>query len=45
MDVVRESIDGAAGMLPSALNLPPEGDEAWWSAYVGRLRQVAEESA
>jgi uncharacterized damage-inducible protein DinB len=41
MDVVRESIDGARGMLPEAPNLPG-GDERWWTAYVTRLREVAE---
>ncbi len=41
MDVVRESIDGARGMLPAVSNLPDE-DDAWWSAYVARLREVAE---
>ncbi len=41
MDVVRESIDGARGMLPAAPNLPG-GDERWWTAYVTRLREVAE---
>ncbi len=43
MDVVRESIDGARGMLPAVSNLPDE-DDAWWSAYVARLREVAEGS-
>ena len=43
MDVVRESIDGARGMLPAVPNLP-DGDDAWWSAYVARLREVAERS-
>jgi hypothetical protein len=43
MDVVRESIDGAKGMLPSVSNLPDE-DDAWWAAYVARLREVAESS-
>lgn len=41
MDVVRESIDGAKGLLPSVPNLPAE-DDAWWSAYVARLRELAE---
>ena len=43
MDVVRESIDGARGMIPTALNLP-DRDDAWWAAYVDRLREVAESS-
>ena len=41
MDVVRESVDGARGMLPGAPNLP-DGDEGWWAGYVTRLREVAE---
>jgi uncharacterized damage-inducible protein DinB len=41
MDIVRESIDGARGMLATAPNLPRE-DESWWTAYVTRLREVAE---
>ena len=43
MDVVRESVDGAKGMLPSVPNLP-DRDDAWWAAYVARLREVAEAS-
>jgi uncharacterized damage-inducible protein DinB len=40
-DVVRETIDGERGLRPGNTNLP-DGDDAWWSAYVARLRQVAE---
>lgn len=40
-DVVRESIDGAAGLRDGVSNLP-EHDAAWWAAYVERLRATAE---
>jgi uncharacterized damage-inducible protein DinB len=39
-DVVRELIDGRAGLRPDSTNLP-EVDEAWWAAYCDRLEQVA----
>lgn len=41
-DIVRELIDGAAGVTANSPNLPP-GDAAWWSAYRDRLEQVARE--
>ena len=40
-DIVRESIDGAAGLRDGVSNLP-EGDAEWWAAYVERLRATAE---
>lgn len=40
-DVLREGIDGAAGMRASSTNLP----DVDWAAYVARLRQVAEQFA
>ncbi|TDD22492.1 DinB family protein [Nonomuraea diastatica] len=42
-DIVRELIDGAAGMQRGNDNLP-QGDQAWWEAYRGRLEQVAQEA-
>ncbi len=39
-DIVRELIDGTAGLRPGVSNLPAE-DEAWWQAYRARLEQVA----
>jgi hypothetical protein len=42
-DIVRETIDGERGLLQGNTNLPQE-DDAWWSAYVTKLRQVAEEA-
>ncbi|MBO0809503.1 MAG: DinB family protein [Actinobacteria bacterium] len=42
-DIVRELIDGKAGVRPGADNLPP-GDQAWWQEYRGRLEQAAREA-
>jgi uncharacterized protein DUF664 len=39
-DIVRELIDGTAGMLPNATNLPGE-DSAWWLAHHARLEEEA----
>lgn len=41
-DIVRELIDGAAGLREGNDNLAP-GDDAWWTAYRERLEQVARE--
>ncbi|WP_155371143.1 DinB family protein [Catellatospora vulcania] len=43
-DIVRELVDGTAGLLPGNDNLPPS-DEAWWSAYRGRVEQAAVDAA
>jgi uncharacterized damage-inducible protein DinB len=43
-DIVRELIDGAAGMRDGNSNLPGE-DAAWWESYTGRLEQVARQFA
>ena len=42
-DIVRELIDGAAGMRKDNSNLPP-ADEAWWASYRDRLEQAAREA-
>jgi uncharacterized damage-inducible protein DinB len=42
-DIVRELIDGAAGLRPEALNLP-EADAAWWTRYRERLEVSAREA-
>ena len=39
-DVVRETIDGAAGLRADNSNLP-EGDVAWWADYRNRLEAAA----
>ncbi len=38
-DIVREQIDGSAGLLPDASNLPDDTD---WQAYVAKLTALAE---
>lgn len=43
-DILRELIDGRAGLLPGNDNLP-EHDAAWWASYVGRVQAAAEEAA
>jgi hypothetical protein len=40
-DIVRELIDGAAGMRPTNSNLPSHDDE-WWAQYRARLQAVAD---
>jgi uncharacterized damage-inducible protein DinB len=44
LDIVRELIDGAAGLRESKDNLAP-GDEAWWSDYRARVERAAREAA
>lgn len=39
-DIIRELIDGAAGLLAGHENLPP-GDQAWWAAHRSRVEQAA----
>ncbi|MGH3095203.1 MAG: DinB family protein [Streptosporangiales bacterium] len=41
-DIVRELIDGAAGLRADNDNLAP-GDQAWWADYRDRLERVAKE--
>ena len=43
-DIVRELIDGAAGLRTDNDNLAP-GDQAWWEGYRGRLEQTAKDAA
>jgi uncharacterized damage-inducible protein DinB len=40
-DIVRELVDGAAGLRPDHDNLPP-GDAAWWAQHRARVQQAAE---
>lgn len=43
-DILREQIDGAAGLNAHSSNLP-DGDAAWWRAHVAELRAIAEQNA
>jgi uncharacterized damage-inducible protein DinB len=43
-DIVREIVDGAAGVRPDNDNLPP-GDENWWRDYRDRLERAARQAA
>lgn len=43
-DIVRELIDGAAGLRSDNDNMAP-GDEAWWEGYRDRLESAAQEAA
>ncbi len=42
-DIVRELIDGAAGLRADNDNLA-EGDEAWWTSYVEKVEQAARDA-
>jgi hypothetical protein len=42
-DIVRELIDGAAGLRADNDNLPP-GDQAWWAGYRSQLERVARQA-
>jgi hypothetical protein len=43
-DILREGLDGAAGLSAARSNLP-EGDAAWWADYRGRIERAAREAA
>jgi hypothetical protein len=43
-DIVRELIDGTAGLRPDFSSLP-EGGADWWAQYRDRLEQAAREAA
>lgn len=43
-DIVRELLDGAAGLRADNDNLPP-GDQAWWEGYRERLERAAQDAA
>jgi Protein of unknown function (DUF664) len=43
-DIVRELIDGAAGLLEGSDNLPP-GDQKWWRGYRDRVEEAARSAA
>jgi uncharacterized damage-inducible protein DinB len=42
-DIVRELIDGAAGLREDNDNLAP-GDQGWWESYRSRLEDVARQA-
>jgi hypothetical protein len=42
-DIVREVIDGTAGLQAEALNLPG-ADAYWWAGYRDRVEQAAREA-
>jgi Protein of unknown function (DUF664) len=42
-DIVRELIDGTAGLQDGNDNMP-SGDQAWWDDYRSRLERVAQEA-
>jgi uncharacterized damage-inducible protein DinB len=39
-DILREQIDGSAGLNQQNSNLP-DGDADWWAAYVARIEEAA----
>jgi hypothetical protein len=43
-DIVRELVDGSAGLLVELDNLAP-GDRSWWEGYRRRLEDVARAAA
>jgi Protein of unknown function (DUF664) len=43
-DIIRELIDGAAGLTADSPNLP-SGDQAWWESYRDRVERAAQEAA
>jgi Protein of unknown function (DUF664) len=43
-DIVRELIDGEAGLTAERPNLPP-GDQSWWKAHHDRVERAAQEAA
>jgi uncharacterized damage-inducible protein DinB len=43
-DIVRELIDGAAGIREGNSNMPAE-DRAWWESYRAKLERVAREAS
>jgi uncharacterized damage-inducible protein DinB len=43
-DVVRELIDGSAGLRADNDNLPPGVDESWWAGYREQLEQAARDA-
>jgi hypothetical protein len=44
-DIIRESIDGAAGLREGVSNMPPEADAAAWKQHYDRLESIASSEA
>jgi uncharacterized damage-inducible protein DinB len=42
-DIIRELIDGAAGLMDGNDNMPPR-DQAWWENYRSQLERAAQEA-
>jgi hypothetical protein len=40
-DIIRESIDGAAGLREGASNMPPEAGAAAWKQHYDKLESIA----
>jgi hypothetical protein len=40
-DIIRECIDGAAGLLEGISNMPPEADAAAWKQHCDKLDKIA----
>lgn len=40
-DIIRETIDGAAGLREGVSNMPPEADAATWKRHYDRLENIA----
>ena len=40
-DIIREYIDGAAGLREGVSNLPPEASAAAWKEHCGKLERIA----
>ncbi|NUT99057.1 MAG: DUF664 domain-containing protein, partial [Saccharothrix sp.] len=43
-DIVRETVDGAAGLREGVSNLP-DGDPTWWDSYRAKLERAAREAS
>ena len=42
-DILRELLDGAAGLRDGNDNMPPR-DQAWWENYRSQLERAAQEA-
>ena len=43
-DVVRELLDGTAGVRAGSSNLPEDADDAWWAAHRDRVQASADQA-